>query len=292
MDKLLSFGTTIPEINYPTNRQDIPSIEYVQFEAGERKQETLRFTEIILVTEGYFLLSYDHFLDQKIEPGKILLLPPGCHFSVRTEERASALIIRIKEAIYFCQEHSIRHIPEIEEVSANRMNCLDIKPAMEKFISFLKDYLERGLIHEQYLTLKVKELLYLLRFYYTAEELKGFFLPLLSSDVQFHLFVLRYYRKVKTVKEFAELHNCSISNFDKKFHQTFGTSTFQWMQQQKIKLLYHEINATNKSLGQIAKEQKFLSLPQFNDYCKKHFGYPPGRMRKLSSMFRIEKSFL
>jgi len=292
MDKLLSLGTTIPEINYPTSRQDRPSIEYVQFEAGQRKQETLRFTEIILVTEGHFLLSYDHFFDQEIESGKILLLPPGCHFTVRTEEYASALIVRIKEAIHFCQEYFIRHIPEQEEVSANRMNCLDVKPTVRNFISFLKDYMKRGLIHEEYLTLKVEELLYLLRFYYGAEELKNFFLPLLSSDVQFHQFVLHNYRKVKTVKEFAELHNCSVSNFDKKFHQTFGTSTFQWMQQQKIKLLYHEINATNKSLGQIAKEQKFLSLPQFNDYCKKHFGYPPGKMRKLASMFRIEKSFL
>jgi len=53
--------------------------------------------------------------------------------------------------------------------------------------------------------------------------------------------------------------------------------------------LYHEINATSKPLRQIAKEQKFLSLPQFNDYCKKHFGYPPGKMRKLASIFMPER---
>lgn len=290
MNELLSSGSITPRHAYPSKRKEIPSIEYVQYEAGQRKQDTLLLTHIILVTEGTFLLSYDHFLDHKLRPGKILLLPPGCHFTVRAENYASALVFRFKEAIRFCEGYSVSNMQAKKSLVANELSQLDLKPTIEKFMTLLKDNMEAGLRLEEYLKLKTEELLFLIRSYYTPDELKGFFLPLLSSNVQFHQFVLRYYRKVKTVKEFANLNNCSVSNFDKKFREAFGTSAYQWMQQKKIDLLYHEINATDKPLRQIAKEQKFLSLPQFNDYCKKHFGYPPGKMRKLAFMFREEKS--
>mgnify|MGYP003623431071 CR=1 FL=1 len=290
MNELLSSGCITPRHAYPSKRKEIPSIEYVQYEAGQRKQDTLLLTHIILVTEGTFLLSYDHFLDHKLRPGKILLLPPGCHFTVRAENYASALVFRFKEAIRFCEGYSVSNMQAKKGLVANELSQLDLKPTIEKFMTLLKDNMEAGLRLEEYLKLKTEELLFLIRSYYTPDELKGFFLPLLSSNVQFHQFVLRYYRKVKTVKEFANLNNCSVSNFDKKFREAFGTSAYQWMQQKKIDLLYHEINATDKPLRQIAKEQKFLSLPQFNDYCKKHFGYPPGKMRKLAFMFREEKS--
>jgi len=286
MNELLSSGSVTPLHAYPSKKKEIPSIEYIQYEAGQSKQDTLLLTHIILVTEGTFLLSYDHFLDYKLRPGKILLLPPGCHFTVRAESYASALVFRFKEAIRFCEGYSINNIPSKKSLVANELSQLDLKPTIEKFMSLLKDNIEVGLRLEEYLKLKTEELLFLIHSYYTPDELKRFFLPLLSSNVQFHQFVLRYYRKVKTVKEFANLNNCSVSNFDKKFREAFGTSAYQWMQQKKIDLLYHEINATDKPLRQIAKEQKFLSLPQFNDYCKKHFGYPPGKMRKLAFMFR------
>jgi len=292
MNKLSISGSIIPDISFPTKRQEIPSIHSVQLKPGQRKEETLSSTEIILVMEGELLLSYDHFLNRKIDTGKILLLPPGCHFTVRTEMYTSVLIFRIKEAIRLCEGYPINHISTEKAKPESEINCLEVKAAVRNYISFLKDSMESGLKHEGYLQLKTEELLYLLRSYYTADELEKFFRPLLSSDVQFHQFVLQYYRKIKTVREFAALSNCSISNFDKKFRGAFGTSAYQWMQQKKVDLLYHEINATNKPLQQIAKEQRFLSLPQFNDYCKKHFGYPPGKMRKLASMFRSERSVL
>jgi len=289
MNKLCFSGTTLSGLLIPTSRQEKPSIDYIQLEAGEKKEETLFSTEIILVTQGSFFLSYDHFLDRIIDAGKILLLPPGCHFTVRAETRVSALVFRMREAVRFCDGYATDNMDIGKDTPGHELSSLEVKPVVKEYISFLKDSMESGLDHEEYLQLKAQELLFLLRSYYAAEELRRFFRPLLSPDVRFHQFVLRYYRKVKTVREFAQLNNCSVSNFDKKFRGAFGTSAYQWMQQKKIDLLYHEINATQKPLRQIAKEQKFLSLPQFSDYCKKHFGYPPGKMRKLASLFRVKE---
>jgi len=273
---------------YPGTKQ-LPDVQLMQYKQGEKKEETLSSTEIILVTKGSIILSYDHFFNRRIVEGKIILLPPGCHFTLHTENTAEVFVFRFYEAIDLMPDHSFNDIIERMPVFINELNYLEINSQIAAFLSFIQTSMKNGLSKEEYLRLKTKELLCLLQCYYPDKQLIRFFFPLLTSNGRFHNFVLTNYRKIKTVKQFAELYNCSVSNFDKKFHQTFGTSTYQWMQQQKIKLLYHEINATDKSLREIAKEQNFLSLPQFNDYCKKHFGYPPGKMRRLATMFRIER---
>jgi len=286
MSKLFLFGESISTIN-PIHKIELPSIELIQFEAGNKKEGTLLFTEIILVTEGGFFLSYDHLFDHKVEKGKIILLPPGSHFTVRTKTRASALIFRVKDVIQFNKDY-FRTINKA--TSANELNSLIIKPEIENFIFLLKGYMIHGLSHEIFLKHKSDELLYLLQFYYKEKELIEFFSPLLSPNAHFYNFILQNFRNIKTVREFADKYNCSVSKFGKKFQDTFGTTAYRWMKDRKIASLYYEINTTNKPLRQIAKEQMFLSLPQFNDFCKKHFGYPPGKMRRLAFMFSQEKA--
>jgi len=156
-----------------------------------------------------------------------------------------------------------------------------MKTMIREFLLTLKNNYEKGLTDSDYLELKKKELFYLLSGYYTAEELGYFFHPLMSNDSRFMDFVLKNYKKVRTVIEFAALYNCSVSNFEKKFRLTFGVSPYKWMNQRRIDEVYQELIATDKPIGQIAEEQKFLSLPQFTDYCKKHLGYPPGKLRRI-----------
>jgi len=286
MSKLFLFGESISTIS-PIHDIELPSIELIQFEAGNKKEGTLLFTEIILVTEGGFFLSYDHLFDHKVEKGKIILLPPGSQFTVRAKTRASALIFRVKDVIQFNKDY---FRATKKTTSANDLNSLKIKPEIENFIFLLKGYMTDGLSHEIFLKHKSDELLYLLQFYYKEEELIEFLSPLLSPNAHFYNFILQNFRNIKTVREFAEKYNCSVSKFGKKFQATFGTTAYRWMKDRKITSLYYEINTTTKPLRQIAKEQMFLSLPQFNDFCKKHFGYPPGKMRRLACMFSQQKA--
>jgi len=264
------------------------AIDYIHYPEGHSWEKILAFTKIVIVLEGSFLISYDHFIGRKISKGKILLLPPGCQFTARTEEGMSGFIFRLKEFIRFCDGLSFENIIQTKQGFIYDLNCLDINNSLYSFFTSLKEHMENGLREESFLNIKNEELMYLLRAYYSWQELSPVFYPLLSNNARFTNFILRNYREVKTVRELAERYNCSISSFDKKFREAFGTSTYQWMQKKKISLLYHEINTTDKPFKQIAEEQKFLSLPQFNDYCKKHFGYPPGKMRKLSLLFRQE----
>jgi len=288
MSKFFSFTEALPAA-YLNSRKDSPSIQYIQYEPGKKIETALFFSKIILITAGNLFISYDTIFNREIIKGKMILLPSGCQFTAYTKAGVSILVFRLKEIIQFCNGQTIRDLSDNNLITIRDLYSLDSKPEIESFISQLQKNLNNGLIDENYLKLKIEELFYLFRSYYTREELTNFFSPLLSADAQFHNFVLQNYHTMKTVKDFADKYKCSVSNFDKRFRQTFGISTFQWLKQKKINLLYHEINATTKSLKQIAEEQNFLSLPQFNDYCKKHFGYPPGKMRKLAYMFHAKE---
>lgn len=52
------------------------------------------------------------------------------------------------------------------------------------------------------------------------------------------------------------------------------------MMKKKVDLVFYQIRTTNKAFKQIAEETGFLSLPQFTDFCKKHLGNSPGKIRK------------
>lgn len=261
-----------------------PSIEAVDYQNEYKWESTLYEGEIIIVRKGSLILSYDHFLNHRVVQNKILLLPPGCHMKAVAEAGSSLLIFRLKEVIRLCESFTIDHIKKLSDnvIQSNQLYTLDVNIPIAAFINALTIYLSGGLKCSVFLKQKIDELMLLLRAYYPKGDLASFFMPVISNTSDFTNFVLSNYRKVKTVKELANMYSCSLSCFDKKFRRAFGKAPYRWMQEKKLKLIYHEIRVTNKPIKQIAEEQMFTSLPQFNDYCKKHFGHPPGKMRKIA----------
>lgn len=264
---------------------DCPSIEISDFLKGHYWERTLMLGEIVVVYKGSILLSYDRFLNHRIGEGNILLLPPGSHFKALTDEGVTLFIFRLHDVIRLCENYPINKLKDRTKslIFSNQLNTLLVTKPIESFLSPLASNLKNGLRCSIYLQQKIQELMILFRAYYEKEDLAVFFSPVLTNTSEFSHFVLQNYRHVKTVKELADLYSCSISSFDKKFRKTFGMAPYKWMQERKVSLIYHEIHATHKPIKQIAEEQQFTSLPQFNDYCKKHFGNPPGKMRKLTA---------
>ncbi len=277
MEKLLCFQEHFSCNGYDRDTPGI--IDSPHYHPGECWEGKAVTKKIIFILTGSMQISYGFFIDRKIGAGNIYLLPPGCCFTARTGEGVSLLVIRIVEAIHFCENNYLEDL-ELENPDAKTdLQLLEIKPPLHSFLSLLSRTLSDGLRCKHFFKLKTKEMLYLLRTYYTKKELGAFFRPLLSTDAQFTEFVLRNYHRVKTVSQFASLNSCSLSNFDKKFRRAFGTSAYQWMMQKCNEQVFHEIKTTNKPFLQIAEEQGFSSNSQFTDYCKKHLGGTPGKIR-------------
>lgn len=267
------------------------SVDIIDYQSGVSLQKILLETEIIVILKGSIFLSYEYDLNHHITQGKMILLPTGANFKLRTEEGASLFIFRLRDNVRLCESYSISRLKgEMDEFAhSNQLMTLEVNESLNNFLKPLANNLTDGVRCSVFLKHKIQELLLLLRAYYPKAVLAEFFRPVLSNASEFTRFVLQNYQEAKTVKELADMYSCSVSCLDKKFRKAFGVAPYKWMQERKLSLIYHEIFTTTKPIKQIAEEQRFKSLPQFNDYCKKNFGAPPGKMRKLKMTSVNEK---
>jgi len=255
-------------------------VEVLRFHKGYEWGYTVKHTEVVFVLEGEFFISYDSFLGSALCQGQMLLLHSGVQFKATTTEGVYLFIIHLHDMAHLCDRIPFSALIREDKTLDKRLPSLTIKPVISTYLHLFLEAFSTGLHCSQFLELKVKEFLFLLRGYYSKKELSFFFRPVMNRDIPFAAFVLDNYKSVKTVTEFATLYSCSLSSFDKRFRIAFGTSAYQWMLKRKVDLLYHEINTTTKTFRQIGEEQGFLSLSQFTDFCKKHLGEAPSRIRQ------------
>lgn len=235
---------------------------------------------LIFVLEGELIFSFGKNIDKKIQKGKIMLVPSNVHFRSAAKKESKFFVIKVPSNVQLCDRYSLEQLLHESEKEETDLHFLDINKIMHDYLSMLNTCIDEGLKCTLFFDLKIKELFYLLRGFYTKEELYAFFYPLLSNDLTFSDFVHKNYHKVKTVKELAILANYSLSGFVKRFKKVFGVSAYQWMKEQKANLIYHEINNMTKALKEISFEYGFSSPAHFNDFCKAHFGDTPGKIRK------------
>ena len=100
-----------------------------------------------------------------------------------------------------------------------------------------------------------------------------------SSWDSFEEFVLNNYKKVNTVKEFAELYCTSERSFGRKFKHCFNESPYRWMQKKKAERILEKISETEISFQDIAMDFNFKSQAHFSFYCKRMFGLTPRQLR-------------
>jgi AraC-like DNA-binding protein len=147
-------------------------------------------------------------------------------------------------------------------------------------VSQLVIYLNDGINHPTLNEIKEKELFLILFSYYSNSELLTLFYPLLGSNISFKSFVMQNYNRVSSVQQFADLANCSLSTFKRRFHENFGVSVYQWMLDQKSKHILHALTLENISFADIIFEYGFSSASHFCSFCKHKFGASPKALRE------------
>lgn len=260
-----------------------PAVEIANITANKPHVIGIIEPEIMLVLNGRIGVSFEKVQNQTMEIGQMVLLPPCSRVSITTENMAQVLIFRLRTNIQLCDRYSLEKLyVEIGDshMFEGKLNTLVVNERVNEFLGTFLKYLSEGLRCIYFFEIKIKELFFILRAYYPKRELAAFFSSMLSADSEFLYFVLDNYAKVHSVKEFAQLASYSLSGFDKQFRKVFGMSAYQWMKQKRLKSIYHELNCSPKSFREICEDHAFSSLSQFNDYCKKNFGLPPGKIRR------------
>lgn len=264
---------------YHYDKQESPTIRTVVFEKDREIQ--INFNTIIMVLEGKGSLSYGKNVNRPMKKEEILLLPIYTQVKFYVEEKLTILIFRLHPSFHFCDHFSLEAlymgaVKKKKEI----FNPLKMNDRVKSYVNSLLLYLDDGLKCRYFLELKIKELFYVLRAYNSEKDLAAFFQPILSEDMEFHNFIMNNYQTTKTVKEFAQKANYSITGFEKRFKKVFGTTAHEWMKDQLASSLYHEINCSRKTFMEISDTYGFSSSAHFSNFCKSVFGMSPSAIRK------------
>ena len=266
---------------YNYEKGNRPTIEKVSIKKEQLWNLFSIDNKAIFMLKGTLNFSFGDIIDECITENKMMLVPAGSQLQCQAIKDCTFIVIRLHNTKQLCDCFSLDLLLREDNKDIRPgIHFLDINERVELYLSFLDTCMSDGLKCTYYFELKSKELYFLLRAYYSKKDLLGFFYPLISHDISFSEYVIKNHYKAKTVQELADLMHYSLSGFQKRFKKVFGVSAYHWMKEERSKLIYHEINGTNKSFKEISDEYGFSSPSHFNDFCKSNFGSTPGIIRR------------
>ncbi len=263
------------------NQEDrLPLIRVIQRKKGEVYDISPLKNGILFVQEGKIKLSIGLINSKVMKANEMFAYISRLKGTIEVLEDCKYIIMRldVDAALCECLPLNKLNIPD-KKTNLDIGDFLPINSIIKEFLVTLERYFKDRICCVYFQELKVKEFLYLLRAYYSVEELQCFFLPILNNDFDFASKVSQNKDKVKTVKELAEALNYSLSGFEKRFKKVYGISARQWLEQSKAREIYHEITCSSKTITEIAYDFGF-SPSHFNNYCKRVFKKSPTKIRQ------------
>ena len=284
--KLLYINEHLSCFNYASGENSL--IESIEIKKGDVADKRFKNNCIVFVVDGMPTFSYDSYAASFAKKGNIIICPANAKCKIFAATDSTLLIIQLNADLAFCDNFSFEALAEEKkkrrkkELNQTCLHMLEANKAISHFMDMLIMYLRDGLCCTYLFKMKIKEILFFLNAFYTKEEQKAFFAPILNDDFIFSLKVNRAYRDDAsiTVSQMADMINYSLSGFEKKFKKVFSLPVNKWLQNKKAQSVYRDINCTRKTFSELAYDHNFSSPAHFNFFCKKMFDEAPGNIRK------------
>jgi AraC-like DNA-binding protein len=264
-------------------------IEIRHYKSGDIYHGMTTSNEIVVLRKGSVRFSLGEAVNKAGTSGSMILTTSRQRYIIEVQEDTTLIIFRLNINLNFCDHFSFTALHKQEKEKGKEKGTakrkrevylLKTKDVIEKYLDHLLRYLNDGFCNDYLLEIKLKELLYALKYYYPVEELESFFAPILSGDFEFAELVRKHYTWGLSVHDWARKMNYSISGFEKRFYAVFDMSPGKWIQSQRAQSIYLEIRFGNKTFADLGRDFGFSSPSHFNNFCKQVFGDTPGRLRK------------
>ena len=232
----------------------------------------------------FFLISgrVDLFYESKtynLKKNTAWFIPMSSDYKVCANTDATLIMNYFNKPIDLCEKTALESLSVFLEQELHT-STLRINKPLKNFLSNIAFYMNEGVFCKHFHEIKQKELFYILRYFYTKNEIAGLFAPIISKDLDFKNTVLANYLNANSVKELAHICNYSLSSFNRIFKKNFQENPYFWLQNQKIKYVIGRLSNKNIPLGQIIDEFRFSSPSHFTIFCKKHLNSTPSQYRK------------
>ncbi len=236
---------------------------------------------LVVVYKGSITYSSGMIQNKEMHEGDMFTIPFLNPSVIRAKGNCRLFFFKLSLDLSFCEHLSIEKLYDYLDIEEDTIHPQKTNEILDSYLKTLEVFMDDGLKCIYFLEIKIKELLFILKAYYTKESLARLFYVMLTRDSEFTKQVFQNVKKVKTAKELAESMFYSVSGFEKRFKKVFGISANKWMQQNLARQIYHEINCSNKTMNEIAHQFGF-SPSYFNDYCKRVFKVTPNQLKKRS----------
>ena len=166
---------------------------------------------ILFLMKGEMLVNSQEYAGTMLREGEFILQAIGSKFEMLAMTECECIYYRFVQPELFC-DLRFNHI--MKEVSPPLIySPLKIIPELQYFLNGSITYLKGDKVCRELLSLKRKELAFVLGYYYSDYDLASLVHPLSKYTNGFQCFVIQNYKKVKTVEELAQLGGYTISTF-------------------------------------------------------------------------------
>ena len=241
-------------------------------------QGETEYHSILFCTKGSIRLATGDNLCE-LHVGQMKFIPRGSAVYAHLSSDGELLSAYFDVIDFLCDKLSLLQLKGLKEMVAYDPDPLEVRGAIPSLLATFRIYLEDdaqcAYLHE----LKVKELFWNLRAYYSREELAAFLFPVLGVS-KFHSDVVNAFTCNAKVSDLAKRLYMATSTFYKQFREEFGEPPEQWIRTQSNKQILFLIQDYDLTVGEIATKLSFSSLSTFSRYCSQNFGFAPTALRK------------
>ncbi|MCC8186247.1 MAG: AraC family transcriptional regulator [Bacteroides sp.] len=234
---------------------------------------------ILMVYKGKIQLCLSHQQPFAVDQRHLLLVSPGSSVHICAQTQSQLLWFSLQEGIHLCPSFRLEELVPYAKGNNYKPGMLRVNPGINCYLNGLLPFLKSELWCQQYLRIKLHELLFCLRGYYSKEELACLFSPVLSEDFIFRDRVYACLRKNLKVGELAQELGMCYTRLISLFHRMFATSPKEFINTYKKEQLLHELRCGIKPLKTLPFEYGFSSYSALTRFCITHLGAKPTDIR-------------
>lgn len=182
---------------------------------------------ILFLIKGEMLVNSREYAGTMLKAGEFMLQPISSKIEMLAMTDVECIYYQFNQPELFCD---IRYNRIMKETDPPLIpSPLPIIPELQHFLESARTYLSEKKICRDLLSLKRKELAFILGYFYSDYDLASLVHPLSKYASSFECFVYQNYKKVKTVEEFAKLGGYSQTTFRRIFDNVFHEPVYEWM---------------------------------------------------------------
>ena len=267
---------------YDNGKLQRPLVYMLNIKRYEENEFTSSDNGILFVLKGNIYFSLNNNESIEVQKEQFIFLHAGSKVRYKASTSSQALIVSMTEHINLCHVYSIEQLYKemINVEKPEGLVVLDTNPRLQYSIVGLADTWSDGLKCRHFIIAETTKILTMMRVYYSKEDLCRFFYHVLSPDTAFSEYVRMHHLQYRSVKELAKSMNMSSQQFSRRFAAIFNKPPYEWMLQEKARLIYSEICTSEKPYKEIAADFGFSLQENFIRFCRTAFGAIPSEIRK------------